>query len=182
MNNKLMETDRRKKSDGEATAIVKMLAKIQATALLFIITLVIFFLSLASCKKDDVIQTNTNTNPLVGEWYEVGSTENIGTKVTFTETKVTAYKYAQYFNDPNYSDSLVVYMIYDNSEYTIIAVDTIAFQHYPMLPEINDTAHRVVYAFKTKDTLWIDRFQVSGLVGYPPFVAPILLYRSQYEK
>ena len=110
MLNKLMETDRRKNSDGEntiiATAIVKMFAKLQTTELLFILTIAFFFFSLASC-KDDVTEPNTNTNPLVGEWYEVGSTENLGTKVTFTDTHISAFNYAKDYGDSLLNDTII---------------------------------------------------------------------------
>ena len=101
--------------------------------LLFILTLVFSIILLASC-KDDVIQTNTNTNPLVGEWYEVGSTENRGTKVVFTETnfKVVFYFVNQHL-DPVTVDIRTLYnepysFIFDNEiEIKTIAKDPIRF-------------------------------------------------------
>ncbi|MCL2039820.1 MAG: hypothetical protein FWG85_05260 [Bacteroidetes bacterium] len=131
MNNKLMETDRRKKSDGEATAI----AKLQTTELLFILTLVFSIILLASCKKDDVIQTNTNTNPLVGEWYEVFLDTNtiVTTQVVFTETHMSAFNYTKDYGDSLLNDTIIWYWEGD-VEYTMLSNEEIQFE-FPLVKE-----------------------------------------------
>lgn len=119
---------------------------------------------------------------LLGEWYKVGSTENMGVRVIFTkEENITAFYYLKDYPNPDpdldtlYNDT---FYFYDNAKFNIIFDDTIKFQHYPLCPEI--IGHTVAFTFKSKDTLWIDNFEADNAsTVYPPIISPILLYRSK---
>ncbi|MCL2039818.1 MAG: hypothetical protein FWG85_05250 [Bacteroidetes bacterium] len=181
MNNKLMETDRRKKSDGEATAIVKMFADLQPV-LLFILTLVFSIILLASC-KDDVIQTNTNTNPLVGEWYEVFLDTNtiVTTQVVFTETHVTAwFDTTEYYKDIPFLDN--PYKIVEDNKIQISDLPSKDSLGYPTSwsGSIDENGiYTTEFTFRN-DTLWIKRFIPYIFFGQ---IGPIyLLKRSNKIK
>ena len=106
-------------------------------------------------KDSDAFQDGENS--LIGEWYEVSSTENLGTKVIFTEKTVTAFGYAKDYKIPDL-DTVIngITKFYDNANYTIISEDVMKLQHYPRCPEILE--HKVTFTLKSNDTLWIDSF------------------------
>ena len=75
-------------------------------------------------KDADTLQ---NGNPLVGEWYEVGSTKDTGTTVIFTAETVTAFYYYKDGEQP----LLDFTRAFRNSSYTFISENEIHLSGSP---------------------------------------------------
>ena len=133
----------------------------------------------SACKEEDVLSNNHNTfqgdNPLIGEWYEVGSTDAKGTKVIFTETNVTAfhyaYNYVHFGSVYNYEEKW-----YDNAKY-LFNNDTLEVLDLPICG-VQAGFLKTSITFHSKDTLTIERFvPTDAAIGFPYNFTFIKLYR-----
>ena len=140
--------------------------------------LVLLLFSTVSCKDEDIETKTTPKNPLVGEWYEVGSTENSGRKVVFTETHMSAYSYS---NNDNYKESVFHWY---NVKYDILPNNEIKLYDSPeSIFPFTFSTHITNYAFNS-DTLFVEHFiPTLEMVPYPDCVELInLIKRSKNEK
>ncbi|MCL2039208.1 MAG: hypothetical protein FWG85_02125 [Bacteroidetes bacterium] len=144
-------------------------------------TLIICLMMLGSCDasgggppEPQPEDSTKESNSIVGTWYQVGSTENIGVKVTFTETTLTAYAY-----DDRYPEDMWKRW-YDNVDYSIISKNEIKLSGLP-LPYTwsrDDGTHITEFTLDN-DTLIIDHFiQYFIHVLYPLNMGGIALIRE----
>ena len=117
----------------------------------------------ASNKKDD---DTLKSNSLVGEWYEVGSTENKGVKVIFTENTVTAFHYAY-----NYEFGGTVYNYnekwYDGTKYSLDNTTLKVLE--PPINSMPTDLLKTNVTFYYKDTLFIEHFVPNDATAPFPF-------------
>ena len=150
----------------------------------FMFAVFVFGFAVTSCneKNNATEPKEPKNNPFVGTWYQVGSTEDNGVKVVFSEKKVDAIRYAPYLGQ--YSTKF-----YDDAKYEIISEDIIKFQRHPECQiirfgsecEHNQNGWMVAYAFISKDTLWIDKFVRNTFLDVyldSTIFGSIMLYRA----
>ena len=142
-----------------------------------------FIFFIAACNDEGIIivddyvvkKDTTQNQSLVGEWYEVGYTENMGVKVVFTETNLTAYTYYGH-------------KVYDNLIYYILNDDEMQIDNFT--ESSNDGSqilihpkHITKYAFSPdNDTLFIKHFITTiKAVLYPNNLNSIYLVRGDNE-
>ena len=139
--------------------------------------LALFVFTVSSCKDDG--SEPKEKNPLVGEWYEVGSTDAKGLKVVFTETNVTAFYYANDYVD--YKGSVWNYeeKFYDGVKY-LLNNDTLEmFEHY-FAYNVNHLKTKII--FHSNDTLFIEVFLPTDAdVPFPHNYTSIYLVKNYGE-
>ena len=143
------------------------------------------------------------TYSFVGTWYEVGSTDDIGVKVIFTETNMFAFSYTKDHINPSYpfwGDSIqndTLWWYYDDVTYNILCKDTIQLNlpidtlngtgkdiHYSRLTMGCPFGKNITnYTFYGKDTLFLRYFMYGNTQGGREFdMHSILLWRKYVEE
>jgi len=149
---------------------------------IILITIVtICFVGINSCSDKNVNNTKDgNTlqeekeNSLVGEWYEVNSTETEGTKVVFTKTNMSIYGFR--VTDNTHIDTL---MYAKELGYKILSDNELEFDYRPpVYTEFPN--YKVNYTFKSVDTLFIEKIWANNIASvYPLILDDILLCRRK---
>ena len=114
---------------------------------LLIFAITILCLAGSTACKDETQEPHEPTNPLLGTWYEVGSTENKGIKVVFTETHLNLHHYG--YTHTGFD--------YDNFPYSLIPTDSIMRAKYD---EYNNSS--IVYGLTNHTDTTIGHSNPSG--------------------
>jgi len=150
---------------------------------------IVFLLSMLSLLAFAVINCNDNgvntnddndttqkSNPLAGEWYEVGSTYAEGRKVVFTDTTIIAWVYA---NDHESHGQIHNYhrVLFDD-RYSL-SNDTLEIANSGNIPGVApSTSFRTPITFHSNDTLEICHFLLTPwTIPFPLNYDSIILYR-----
>jgi len=130
----------------------------------------------SSNENNDTTQPFDPNYPLVGTWYEIGSTESKGIKVLFTETNVVAFYYAYNYV---YKDSVWNFeeKFYNNVKY-LLNNDTLEMYEHCFAYEVYNLKTKII--FYSNDTLFIEFFKPSDMQpAFPYNYFEITLYRSR---
>ena len=95
-----------------------------------LLTILIIAIVIIACSDDNnkIISSSKDRNELpenslVGEWYEVSSTDSKGIKVIFAETSFTAYQYLKDYNHSVLGILNDTNFYYNNIEYSVLSDD-----------------------------------------------------------
>ena len=143
-----------------------------------LIAFVVFLTGVVAC-NDTSVPPPKEQHPIIGTWYEVGSTENIGKKVVFTETTITGFRYYKDYQHYLFPDSLfndTSFFHYNNTPYEIISESELYMKNLDKY-FFPDGKHTTYFEF-INDTLFIEHFYLTAAGAvYPNNIAPIYLTR-----
>jgi len=121
--------------------------------------------------------TTQKSNPLAGEWYQIGSSYTQGRKVIFTDTTITLWEYANNYESGgiihNYEIKLLGVGRYFIKNDTLVAVNS---GYVPQL--MPPYPFKSPITFHSNDTLKIQHFiPTPWQCGFPDCYNPITIYR-----
>ena len=138
--------------------------------------LLVFVVSFAACEdKDDNKIPEEEPYSLIGTWYMVNSDPKFGYKFIFTETHLTAFRYA--------TDETNRVYLWNNVEYVFINDTTIQVPHLPELIDYPTDGHNMPIVWFNKDLLVLRYASMSEYdSGWnPPSPDALWLHRRDFN-
>jgi len=146
--------------------------------LLFTAFMGAIIINAGACKNTQTPEPPEPKHPIIGTWYEVGSTENSGKKIVFMKTTFTVISYYKNIEEYNSYNETPYILISENEIKMSNLLETYMDTGYYWPPRLNGE-HTTSFKFNN-DTLIIERFKTNSVLGipYPANMYPIYLIRS----